>query len=81
MDLLTVVRVDSGHWWPASRPSEFAQLLPGKPRQPVTAAQRPAERTARSGTFGSGMEYLCWGSGPKTLLFIQGGPGSAVPRG
>ena len=27
------------------------------------------------------MEYLCWGSGPKTLLFIQGGPGSAVPQG
>ena len=27
------------------------------------------------------MDYLCWGSGPKTLLFIQGGPGSAVPQG
>lgn len=27
------------------------------------------------------MEYLCWDSGPKTLLFIQGGPGSAVPQG
>ncbi|MFF2031403.1 alpha/beta fold hydrolase [Arthrobacter sp. NPDC058192] len=47
----------------------------------MTAAQRPAERTARSGMFGNGMEYLCWGSGPKTLLFIQGGPGSAVPQG
>ncbi len=36
----------------------------------------------RSGTFGNGMEYLTWGSGPKTLLFIQGGPGSAaVPKG
>ena len=43
---------------------------------------RPAvERTARSGTFRNGMEYLCWGSGPKTLLFIQGGPGSMVPQG
>ncbi len=39
------------------------------------------ERTARSGTFRNGMEYLCWGSGPKTLLFIQGGPGSTVPQG
>ena len=35
----------------------------------------------RSGTFGNGMEYLTWGSGPKTLLYIQGGPGSVVPRG
>ena len=36
---------------------------------------------ARSGRFGNGMDYLGWGSGRKTLLFIQGGPGSAVPRG
>lgn len=35
----------------------------------------------RSGTFGNGMEYLTWGSGPKTLLFLQGGPGSVVPKG
>jgi pimeloyl-ACP methyl ester carboxylesterase len=27
------------------------------------------------------MEYLTWGDGPKSLLFIQGGPGSSVPRG
>lgn len=27
VDRLTVVRVDSGHWWPATRPAEFAQLL------------------------------------------------------
>lgn len=26
---LTVIRVDSGHWWPASRPAEFAELLRG----------------------------------------------------
>lgn len=24
---LTVIRVDSGHWWPATRPAEFAALL------------------------------------------------------
>jgi pimeloyl-ACP methyl ester carboxylesterase len=24
---LTVVRVDSGHWWPATRPAEFAQVI------------------------------------------------------
>jgi pimeloyl-ACP methyl ester carboxylesterase len=26
---LTVIRVDSGHWWPASRPAEFAEVLRG----------------------------------------------------
>jgi pimeloyl-ACP methyl ester carboxylesterase len=26
---LTVVRVDAGHWWPATRPAEFAELLRG----------------------------------------------------
>jgi pimeloyl-ACP methyl ester carboxylesterase len=39
------------------------------------------ERAARNGTFRNGMEYLGWGSGPRTLLFLQGGPGSVVPRG
>ena len=39
---------------------------------------RPA--TTR-GTFPNGMEFLTWGAGPKTLLFIQGGPGSALPTG
>ena len=47
----------------------------------MTAGQRPVVRTASSGTFGNGMEYLRFGSGPKTLLFIQGGPGSTVPKG
>ncbi|MFF2243990.1 alpha/beta fold hydrolase [Arthrobacter sp. NPDC058130] len=32
VDDLTVTRVDSGHWWPATRPAEFAALL----RQPQT---------------------------------------------
>ena len=40
-----------------------------------------ADRQPRNGTFPNGMEYLSWGSGAKTLLFIQGGPGSTVPRG
>jgi pimeloyl-ACP methyl ester carboxylesterase len=39
------------------------------------------ERESRSGTFSNGMEYLTWGRGPKTLLFVQGGPGSFVPQG
>ena len=32
VDDVTVTRVDSGHWWPATRPAEFAALL----RQPQT---------------------------------------------
>ncbi|GAA4399620.1 hypothetical protein GCM10023168_07270 [Fodinibacter luteus] len=35
----------------------------------------------RTGTVGSGMEHACWGGGPRTLLFIGGGPGSSVPSG
>jgi pimeloyl-ACP methyl ester carboxylesterase len=27
------------------------------------------------------MDFLTWGDGPRTLLFMPGGPGSAVPRG
>ena len=40
-----------------------------------------ADREPRNGTFPNGMDYLSWGSGPKTLIFIQGGPGSTVPKG
>jgi pimeloyl-ACP methyl ester carboxylesterase len=35
----------------------------------------------RSGWFDNGMEFLTWGSGAKSLLFLPGGPGSAIPRG
>jgi pimeloyl-ACP methyl ester carboxylesterase len=35
----------------------------------------------RTGTFANGMEFSTWGGGPKTLLFLPGGPGSAVPAG
>ena len=40
-----------------------------------------AEQKSHSGTFANGMEYLTWGTGPKTLLFIQGAPGSVAPKG
>lgn len=40
-----------------------------------------AERTPRIGTFANGMDYVTWGSGHRSLLFIQGGPGSAIPKG
>jgi hypothetical protein len=44
-------------------------------------ASAPAIGKPRRGTFPNGMQYVTWGSGPKTLLFIQGWPGSAVPKG
>lgn len=37
--------------------------------------------TAETGTFVNEMEYARWGDGPKTLVWIPGGPGSEVPRG
>ena len=33
------------------------------------------------GTFANGMEFLTWGEGSRTLLFLPGGPGSALPGG
>lgn len=33
-----------------------------------------------SGTFANGMEFLTWGDGSKTLVYIPGGPGSALPE-
>ena len=35
----------------------------------------------RTGTFANGMDFSTWGGGPKTLLFLPGGPGSAIPTG
>lgn len=40
-----------------------------------------ADQDAMSGTLANAMDYVTWGSGPKTLICIQGGPGSAVPKG
>jgi pimeloyl-ACP methyl ester carboxylesterase len=37
-----------------------------------------SQETTR-GTFANGMPYVRWGSGAKSLLFVQGGPGSAPP--
>ena len=34
-----------------------------------------------TGIFPNGMAYARWGTGPKTLLFIPGGPGNAAPSG
>ena len=35
----------------------------------------------RAGTFANGMDHVSWGAGPRTLLFLAGGPGSTVPTG
>ncbi|MGD8202126.1 alpha/beta fold hydrolase [Ornithinimicrobium sp. W1679] len=35
----------------------------------------------RSGASSTGMDYLALGDGPRTLLFIPGGPGSEIPTG
>jgi len=34
-----------------------------------------------TGIFSNGMAYVRWGTSPKTLLFIPGGPGNAAPSG
>jgi len=39
----------------------------------------PAIPKPVTGIFPNGMAYARWGTGPKTLLFIPGGPGNAAP--
>ena len=41
----------------------------------------PAIPKPVAGIFPNGMAYVRWGTGPKTLLFIPGGPGNAAPSG
>lgn len=38
-------------------------------------------RKPQGGAFANGMQYVTWGSGPKTLLVLPGGPGSALQKG
>jgi pimeloyl-ACP methyl ester carboxylesterase len=40
-----------------------------------------AESTLVHGTFGNGIPYLKFGTGPMTMLFLAGGPGNTVPSG
>jgi pimeloyl-ACP methyl ester carboxylesterase len=39
------------------------------------------EQGVRRGTFARGTDYATWGVGPRSLLFLPGGPGSSVPSG
>ena len=41
----------------------------------------PAIPKPVTGLFPNGMAYARWGSGPRTLLVIPGGPGNTVPAG
>jgi pimeloyl-ACP methyl ester carboxylesterase len=41
----------------------------------------PAFPKPVTGMFPNGMAYLRWGTGPRTLLWIPGGPGNTVPSG
>jgi pimeloyl-ACP methyl ester carboxylesterase len=45
------------------------------------AVGRTTDRPAVAGTFPDGMEYLRWGTGPRTAVFLPGGPGSSIPTG
>jgi pimeloyl-ACP methyl ester carboxylesterase len=41
----------------------------------------PAQQPPRTGRLSSGMEVMAWGTGPRTLFFLPGGPGSSLPAG
>ena len=45
------------------------------------AVRTTTEQHARAGAFPNTMEFLRWGDGPRTALFLPGGPGSSVPTG
>lgn len=49
--------------------------LPSRVRSAVSG------QPSRTGRFADGSEYSTWGGGPRTLLFIPGGPGSPVATG
>ena len=42
---------------------------------------RTAGPVFATGRLGNGIEHATWGEGPRTLVFLPGGPGSAVPHG
>lgn len=47
----------------------------------MTVLRATRATPVRAGTSRRGMDFVTWGAGSKTLLFIQGGPGSSVPGG
>ena len=53
-----------------------AALGAGRLRRREMSIPKPA-----TGVFPNGMAYARWGTGPRTLLMIPGGPGNALPSG
>ena len=53
----------------------------GTHAEEVGRTGRTSRTEVRYGTFANGMEHASWGTGPRTLLFLAGGPGSSVPTG
>lgn len=42
---------------------------------------RGARTVPRVGRFANGIDYATWGDGPRTMVWLQGGPGSDLPSG
>ena len=40
-----------------------------------------SDAVATRGVFDNSMAYVRWGGGPKTVLFVPGGPGNSLPEG
>lgn len=40
-----------------------------------------SDAAATRGVFDNSMAYVRWGGGPKTVLFVPGGPGNSLPEG
>ena len=79
-----------GHGRDPSAPSAARPALSrGRPAGACSEGPREERRMRRdqagpafeTGRFGNGSEHATWGAGPRTLLFLPGGPGSAVPHG
>ena len=58
-----------------------AALAGGSIARSRIRGREPAIPAPVTGIFPNGMAYVRWGSGPKTLLWIPGGPGNTLPSG
>jgi pimeloyl-ACP methyl ester carboxylesterase len=58
-----------------------AAVVGGAVVRTLKRAQRDGTHAPVFGMFGNGMAYLRLGAGPKTLLWIPGGPGNTLPSG
>ena len=58
-----------------------AALAGGSIARSRLRGREPAIPAPVTGIFPNGMAYVRWGSGPKTLLWIPGGPGNTLPSG